>query len=343
MECFSKPKTLASIILTLGLVSCGGGDSDSSDDDGSSTLAELSPETSSLMAKNASEALAGCTFNAGQARSRVSSSRNIPAELLGKVTRQLNAAKFNVLKSTILSANNLSARSVNESVQGTCPTSPGNYTIIGTHEDGVDDTEMTFNDFCFGTTDEYSVIDGKIELKQVGEPSPTGPIPKYLELSTNSSGLEITEKSSEGTFTHSVKVDDLKQTFGNGNDDPTASKPNTLTADAIILVDGRENNEFNVSGVDLSTYTSGNNDVSTISSLTFKDPDSGTVNISSTPLTIDEEGVLKSGSITATGANGSSMVISPDSSGKNSFKVMVGNEQIGLMNCDELDADNPFF
>ena len=338
-----KLRPVASMTLAIGLLAgCGGGSS--GDSTGNSSLAELSPETSGLMAKNVSDALAGCSFNTS-ARSELSSrsTRNIPAELFAQVTHQINVAKFNVIKATILNSNKFAGRVINESYNGSCPTAPGKYTITGTHEDGVDDAEMSFDSFCFGTDEEYSVIDGKIKMKSVGEPSPTGPIPQYLELSTNASGLEITEKSSEGTFTHSVKVDNFKQTFGNGNGDPTAAKPTTIVADSIVIVDGRKNNEFNISDVDLSTYNSGSNEIHTITSLTFKDPDNGKVKLSSTPLTLDENGVLKSGSITATGANGTSMVISPESSGKNRFKVMVGNEKIGNLDCGELDTENPFF
>ena len=344
MKHLTRIKTYASIGLTLGLlVGCGGG---SSDGVSSSSLAEITPETGELMAKSVSEALSGCKFVtlAERAGTAERPERNVSAELFAETTRQINAAKLNMLKNIVMRTRGLSAREdINQTFEGTCPTSPGNYTIIGTHDDGVDDNEITFNGFCFGSAEEYIALNGKLIAKNVGEPSPTGPIPQYSEMSTNDSGLEITEKSSEGTFNHLVKVVGFKQTFGNGDDDPTEAKPNTIEADSILIRNGRKNNEFNGSDIDLATYDSGEDEIHIINNITFKDPDNGTVRLSSTPMAIDDDGKFKSGSLTATGASGSSATLSPKVGGNNEFTAEIGGEKVGDLNCSELDGENPFF
>jgi len=334
MKINKRIKLYASIGLTLGLlVGCGGGDSD--DATSSSSLATLDPETSELIAKNIAESLPGCSFVAEGAAVNMApdASVNMIKASVAQFLDYGNAEK------AMYNARLISAKEVNETFVGSCPSFPGSYSTVGTHDDGVDDVVMTFDKFCLGTDTEYTIVNGGVAIKNVGVPSDDGPIPQSSEISTIGAGIQVTEKSDEGTFTHVAVVDDLKYTYGNGEDDPTAASPSTLVVDAISIKDGRSNDDFSVSNVDIATYVAGETEVVKITSITYIDPENGQVTISTSDLIMDDEGVMTSGSITATGADNTSMSLTPSASADNVFTVTVDGQSIGDMNCTELDVD----
>ena len=222
-------------------------------------------------------------------------------------------------------------------VIGTCPTLPGSYTISGTHEDGVDDLIYTFDNYCLGDDIDSTTINGVAYVQNVGIPSDTGPIPQYSTLSTESDGIEVTDKSTEGIYTDVVKATDIKYVYGNGDENATAENPDILTASSLTVFDGNETTSM--SNVDISTYISGTDTVLTINNLTYTDPEVGTVNISSTAIVMDDTGVITEGEITVTGANDTSLTMPLDSSVTNGFSVVIDEETIGVLDCSGLNSD----
>lgn len=324
MEVNTTIKLYASIGMSLGLlIGCGGssGSGDAGNGGSGSSLVTLSPETSNAMANNVSAALPGCTYNPLGAAA-------IPSEDVA--VRLYMKTVDNILQNNA----NLSAREINEEYQGDCAV-PGSYSITGTHENGVDDLIYTFSGFCTMTEDGSSTVDGILNVKNTGIPSATGPIPQSSAVSTGSGGLQITEATSEGTFNHSANISNLMLTYGNGDQEATSSNPDRIEIGALVVVDGRENSEFNVSNVDVTSYTSGMNNVVQIGSISFTDPGTGMVNISSTPLEIDENGVLLDGSVMASGGEGSEMILERMPTVDNAFDVLVGGAKLGVMNCTE--------
>ncbi len=332
MKVNSKIKLYATVGLTLGLVvGCGGGSSGSDEPD--PALAELSPETGEIMANNVSKALPGCTFVSADA---VLPRSNKDLLVLYKKTIDEYTSKAQ----NDLNTPALSAREINEEYQGNCAV-PGSYTIVGSHDDGVDDVTYTFMNFCIVVEGGSSTLNGVVDVDNVGVPSAIGPIPQNTAVSTGSSGLQIAERTEEGTiYNHVAKIDNLLYTYGNGNEGAIESAPSKLEADSLNIVDGRDNKEFTVSNVKISRYSDGVNDVLQIDGATYKDPDSGSVNISTTDLKIDENGVLISGAITATGSDGSTMVLNPSASVDNAFDVVVGEQMLGVMDCSNLSLSD---
>lgn len=306
--------------LSLGLMNgCGGGSSDDASVVPSDvSLVELTPEVAEKMVMSAADAL-GCSYT--------SETVSVSSKYLDLLNKSASLKEMIEINKDTLPV--LAVEPISETVVGTCPTNPGSYTISGTHDDGVDDLVYTYNNYCTGDDIESVTLNGTAYVMDVGIPSDTGPIPQYITISTGDDGISSTEKSSEGTYTSVVKVSDLKLTYG----DDTAENPSILTIGSLSGVDGKTNETYNISNLDISTYESGTNEVTTINNLTYTDPVNGTVNISSTAITIDENDVMLSGQIIITGSNDTSVTMSPYPSVANSFALEMDGKTIGVMDC----------
>jgi len=322
--------------VTLGLAagcSSGGGGS-TTGGTGPANSVNLTVDTAEVMARNVSSSLPGCTYVSGQTPAAASDptalvlyKRTIDGILAERNSQSAVSAR--ALGSGIQSR----ANPINNTTDGDCPDVPGSFTEIGTHDNGVDDVTYSFNQYCTIDTDGRTVVDGTLAVRSVGVPSPTGPIPQTLTLSSGGSGLQITETGSEGTFNHSAAISNLKFTFGNGDEDATQSNPDRVELTSLTISEGRENKTFSVSGVDVSTYTSGTSEVIEVVNITYTDPDLGGVSVSTTPLIIDEFGEVMGGSITATGADNTAMVLHNSSTVSNGFNLVLNDETLGVMDC----------
>lgn len=320
-------------IASVGLYSCGGGGSGSGSDGGGGAVL-LDTASGEIMARNVSSSLPGCTYISDSTAAEPPNTAALKLyqatihELLDDRTAQRLA-----LHARADSAFQARARDINESSMGNCPDLAGSFTIIGSHDNGTDDVIYTYDNYCTTSTDGRTVLNGIMAVREVGTPSSFGPIPQFATLSTGSSGLQITEESSEGSFNHSINISGLRFTYGNGDENATQSSPDRFELGSMRISEGRENKVFEASNVDVSSYASDGNDVVIINSFTHNDPDLGTVSLSTTPLVIDENGVLLSGAITATGADNSTMVLTRSQSVNNAFDVMLSDSTAGVLNC----------
>lgn len=325
-------------IASVGLYSCGGGGS-GGDTGGGGSAVVLDTASGEILARNVSSSLPGCTYVSDNTAAEPPNTAALKLyqstvdELLDDRTAQRLA-----LHANSDSAFQARARDINESSMGNCPDLPGSFTIIGSHDSGTDNVTYTYDSYCTTSTDGRSVLSGTMAVREVGTPSDFGPIPQYATVSTGSSGLQISEESSEGTFNHSINIIGLRYTYGNGDEDATESSPDRFELGSMRISEGRENKVFEASNVNVSNYASGGNDVVVINSFTHADPDLGTVSLSTTPLVIDENGVLLSGSITATGADNSTMVLTRSQSVNNAFDVMLSDSTAGVLNCSGYDV-----
>jgi len=314
---------------------CGGGGSSSGT---TSPTAELTSASAQTLAINAAEALPGCSF--------VSDSVVTSASPAFAVIYQSAIKEVVDDSQSSASTKSVTVRltTIDESTEGSCPTDPGYYTKVGTHDEGVDDVVYTFVNYCLGDEVDSVTLNGVADVKNVGEPSDSGPIPQYVELSTGTDGLQATEKSAEGSFTHIAKLDDFVYTYGNGDDGATADQPSSMTANLLSVTDGRSGEVFSVSNVGISTYYGDSSDtpdvVIDIDSVTYTDPDTGTVTVSTgTPIVVNDAGVMESGTIEVTGSNDAVLVMEPSSTIENSFDVVFDGESLGVMDCSNLTTD----
>lgn len=313
--------TVSMGLMVVMINGCGGGGSDTPTS--TATLTELTPEVAEKMVVSASEALPVCSYTSNT----VVTTTSKYVDLINKTSLK------EVIKINKETTSLVIAESINDTISGTCPTNPGSYTVSGIHEDGVDDLLYTFNNYCIGDDVENVTLSGTADVKNVGTPSPTGPIPEYTSISTGSDGITTIEKSAEGTYSHNVKVDDLKYTHGNGNDDTTAESPSILTIGSLSALDGKTNGTFSVSNVDISTYDSGTDDVTTINNITYTDPENGSVNVSSTAITTNADDVIVEGEMIITGSNDTKVTMPLSSSVQNAFDLMMDGEVLGVLDC----------
>jgi len=315
-----------SLFLSLVLVGCSGG-SDGGSGDGSVNLTELTPEKAEKFAASAASALPGCEYTSDSA---IGGSAEFTST---------NMLYKNAVTTTVESkegTKSSSASVIDERVEGNCPENPGYYTYKGSHENGVSTLTYNFVKYCTGDENESVTISGTAYPKSVGEPSDSGPIFQYLQVS--SGDMTVIEKSVDGTYTHTLKGKDVKLTDGNGGDtNATQSNPNKLEIGSFNVTDGKSGNGYGVKNVDLSSYPDGENSVTNIKNITYTDLQTGTISIkSSTPLITDADGVIVTGDILVTGSDGTSMTMSPYTSVTNGFGVKVDDEIVGVMDCSGL-------
>ncbi|WP_127471637.1 hypothetical protein [Thiomicrorhabdus aquaedulcis] len=327
---------LASTALVLAMFSgCSGGGSSTSAATETTELTELTSSKAETLAVNAAEALPGCSYVSDTVVTSASPAFTLIYQSAIKEVLDDSEASVSTKLATVR------LTTINESTPGTCPTDPGYYTKIGTHDDGVDDVVYTFVNYCLGDDIESVTLNGVADVKNVGEPSDLGPIPQYVELSTGSEGLQAIEKSAEGTYTHVAKLDDFVYTYGNGDDNATSDKPSTMTADLLSVTDGRSGEVFSVSNVDISTYYADTTEtadvVVNLVNVTYSDPEVGAVNVrTSTPIVVNDADIILSGVIEVTGSNDAVLTMSPSSTVQNSFDVMFDGSPLGLMDCSGL-------
>ena len=332
-------------VITAGLflqniLGCGGGDSPPSPSEEEDTaLTSVSAEN---LANNAAAALPGCTYISDTGVMTSPAAYSMAIKIV--VDEVLQFDKSASRNPPMAAAR---ARDINETVDGTCSV-PGHYTETGSHEDGVDDLLMTFDNYCLGDDEESITLVGSMSVYSVGEPSDSGPIPQNIRLSTNSGGLDIIEKGQDGTFYHDLELSNALYSFGNGDDAPTMNKPDSMTANSIVVLDGREGKEYSISNLNISVYNQDrgteSDRVIKIRSLTYTDPENGSVNISSIDdLLIDENGTMMEGTIKATGSDSAvALILMPSATLNNSFDVTLEGdgeeEQLGTMDCSAFVA-----
>lgn len=317
MKTYNANLVLSSV-LALALLGCSsGGDSNGA------TKAKLTPQNAEEMAVSAASALPGCTYRSDT----YLLAPDINDEMLRLYKQTVEDIKYKTKPYA-------RAYPINQQESGTCPTNPGSVTMSGEHSNGTDNVTYTFDNYCTGDSIEQTVINGGFNLKTVAEPTDFGPIPEYTEI--KSASLSVTDKSSEGTYTSSVDINKFKYTYGNGNNEPTASSPNLLTISSFSARDGQTGEKFDIANVNIEVYNSGSNSIMTINQVTYTDPKNGSVSVSSQPIVVDENGNASGGALTVQGADGSSMTMEPDPSVNNGYTVNVDGQDLGVVDCSGL-------
>ncbi len=318
------------VVLTSGLVlnGCGGSSGGSSSED--TTLTELSPDNVDRLSRSAANAIPGCDYKTDDTMGLRSKSG---------ITRMMSRTfkqAINQYRASVSSIGNrsLRAETIDETTEGNCPSNPGSFRVVGSEDNGIAVTSVTYSDYCVGDDIEYSVVNGRLDLRGEADISGAESIPESLSVSTGSNGIEAIVTATEGVFTYNLNIDDFLLTIGNGLDDPTAANPNTLTLDSLSILDGRSNSTFKLFDVDIVSYLSGTDNVGQINSLFYTDPENGTIGISSTLIVTNEDGIVTSGSITLTGANSTTVSLNLSETVENSFDVTDENGQLaGVMVC----------
>lgn len=339
MKINKKVLISTSIVLATGLSvsmfgGCGGGGGSS---ESPITTVELTAASAEELAVNAADALPGCSYTSDNVISAPSSVDTVVKTVAQAIT---------VSNDEPVGTRSTAAYTIDERYEGTCPTNPGYATEVGSHDDGVDDVVYTFVNYCLGDDIDNVIVNGVADVKDVGEPSDLGPIPQYTEINSGDDGIQVTENSSEGSYVHVAKFDDVVYSYGNGDDGASSGEPSSITADSLSIKDGRSEETFSISNVNVSTYYADPSDtaisdvVFEISNITYTDPEVGAVNVKTTSPIVDNDtnGII-SGEIQVSGSNDEVVTMTLSESVADSFDVVFNGEELGLMDCSGLSTE----
>ena len=330
MKTYKLVQIASQVLLASFMLSGCGGSGDSSSG-GSVDLTKITPKKAEEFAQSAAAALPGCEYTSDSAIGS------------GAEFQSTNLLYKNAVSSIVDAERNkftISDTEIDDRVDGNCPVNPGYYTKKGTHSNGVETLTYTFVDYCTGDENESTTITGTVYPKSVGIPSDSGPVFQYLQVS--SGDMTVVQKSLEGTNTYKLTGNNVKYTNGNGADaNATQENPNKVEIGSFTVVDGNTTNSYGIKNVNVSSYPDGNNStITTIQNMTYSDSSAGTISIkTSTPLITDVDGVITSGNILVTGADGTTLTMAPYPSVKNGFGVKVNDEVIGVMDCSGLTQE----
>ncbi len=303
-------KSLMSLAVALALVPIGFYGCGSGDDLAAPTLPNFAQVTEASVQEAAlwiAESIPGCTIYTGDtlaasavASESVITTTSVLTQILAAVSDARNASTAVITPLAV------------QQFVGDCG---GTLDVTDVHADGVTTYTAVFTDFCSldSTVDppEQSVVDGTVILKDIGTPSPDGPIITSSEVSTT--GLTLISDNESKL----LSLDKATVTFGVpaawDPGVPTESNPDKLNISKATVVFLTETKTYTLSGVNATTYEETNEDtVLNITSGVYTTNSHGSVNVATgQPIVANVDGSWVSGSLSLTGADNSTVVITP--------------------------------
>lgn len=191
----------------------------------------------------------------------------------------------------------------------------GTLDITDVHADGITTYTAVFNDFCSIDSSvnppEQSVVDGTVIERDIGTPSPNGPIVTSSEISTD--GLTLISDNE----TKVLSLDKATVTYGVPDvwnpGVATESNPDRLIISKASVVFQTQAKTHTLTGLNATTYEGANEDtVLNITSGLYTTTSHGSVNVvTGQPIVTNVDGSWVSGSLSLTGADNATVVITP--------------------------------
>ncbi len=298
--------TLAAGIVSMGLmIGCGGSSSGGADNGNGnpSSSAALDTRAIETMSGNIAELIPGCVFTSNNA-----------ATTLNPQSLQAYCAVYSTITEKRTSK---SSRGVGttEPVPGSCG---GTMTFNGTENNG----EYVFANFCNGSENVKTTINGSIKLSVQMQGSGDDEELKSASVSTGSSGITATVVDHGQTSTESLYLDSLQYTAGN---------PNRLTIKEFKVISDKEGT-YRLTDVAINQYGDPETDGTVeVESATYYDPKEGAVTLSTSKLPMND---------TATGPgwfklsrNGSEALFTTNNVQSGKFDVEQNGKKIGSLDC----------
>lgn len=198
-----------------------------------------------------------------------------------------------------------------QTINGNCG---GTISYDSVHASGITTYTIVMTDFCSEDTTvtppEQTKTNGKLIAREVGTPSPSGPVISQWTVTTD--GKLTVEAKGETT---SLTLGQFTYDYGTPGVDPgvpTQSKPDRMRIDSLVINYESQGRTNSITNLDASFYEDGNNTVLDINSCRLTTDSHGYVDIStSQPIVMNEDGDPVSGSIDFTGASGDVLSVSP--------------------------------
>ncbi len=293
------------VAVALLFTACGGGSGGSSD--GKTSSADLNQETLDRMGDNIAKTIPGCVYTSNKRGFILSDNDDLlmAVEPVSNVVNQLRNSIRRVNEET-------------ETKEGSCG---GTAVISNTHFKGSDDMRIDLTNYCMDneTTGDKLYANGVLEAHINGKPSPSGPIPEDINISTGSSGISIRGQLDGVDTNYVVSLDDVNVTL-NGEEFQK------ITADEIKVVNN--DNVFKITNLN-GTVKMGEYGYVEIENVTYHYPKAGTMSISTSKIPLSEN-ATGSATITAT-SKGKSVNFTSDNLSSGIFR-----SEAGGLDCSKL-------
>jgi len=296
--------SIALIGVPIAFFGCGGDDSDVPNTVDLAQVTEASVQDAAVWVANS---IPGCTLYTGDA-----TAASVAASEDGIAATSVIQQVLSVVKEAKSLSGAVIAPLAVQQFIGDCG---GTLDVTDVHVDGVTTYTAVFSDFCSldssVTPAEQSVVDGTVIYKDIGTPSPDGPIVTVSEFST--SGLTLISDNE----TKVLSLDKATVTYGLPTawhpGVPTESNPDKLYVSKATAVFQTQAKTYTLSGVNATMYEEADEDtVFNITSGVSATTTAGSVNVATVePIVINVDGSWVSGSLSLTGADNSTVVITP--------------------------------
>jgi len=295
--------TIALLGITL-MTGCGG--SSSGEKASAGNGGALDTQSVEKLTRNAAELIPGCSY---QGATLSSSPDPMQLQAYRNVVDTLKIAKRG--------KKDVRATQINEQEDGSCG---GTLTTTGTHNNGDEDVQYVFNNYCTSYGSTKTTVNGTLNVKTDGTPTPDGPEIQELRASTGGDGIVTTTVTGSETTTESFFLDNLDYKVG---------QPATITLQELRI--HQDNQDFKLTNLNMEMSESESDGYIQVKSATYYDPEIGSVSMQTNRIPINPKQGDKAEITITRGGTTATLTSSDPETGK--FDVIQNGKRVGALDC----------
>lgn len=334
--------SLAVAALPLALFGCGGGGGGGDDvggggGSGPGSAAQVNATAVQDSVVWVANTVPGCKLNAGAANAASVASAQDGLAGVGVVQQVISVVK----QARKAGGSGISPMAA-QRIDGDCG---GSLNISDVHASGITTYTYAFNNFCSldttVTPSQKTVLNGSAVSREIGTPSPSGPIVSSSDLSVDKLTMTAKDGTTEISVSGATVTYGVPATWGPG--EATASKPDQFNVSRATVKLANQNRTHNLSNLRGTTYVSGENDVMSVSSGRYETTSHGYVDLATgQPIVMNEDGRWVSGSLNLAGADGKTVVATPSAGKAGVVNVALDGQTLGAsLDCSGASSQLP--
>lgn len=316
------PIGISIFAIPVGFLGCGGGG-------GGGGVATDAAEVNATTVADALDwfegTVPGCQVNAAAASAPVreaASGMRVLSELFTMVSdvNNLPAARASALAA--------------QTFAGDCG---GTLTVDSVHNSGITTFTLTFSNFCSTddsvTPPQQSMATGVVTAQEIGTPGDTGPTVTSATVATDQLTLVSNGETSKLAVNNATMIYGVPGVWDPGI--PTAANPDQVTVGQATVTFETQGRTHTISNVAATRHESGDTEIINITGGRYATSTHGYVNVTtSEPLVVNlNTGILISGAMQATGANGATATVTASGAGDGKLTVEVDGTPVGGVDC----------
>jgi len=322
--------SLAVAALPMVFLGCSGGGSDDADDPapGGNQAAQVNATAVQDSVLWVANSVPGCKLNTGTASA---------ASVADAQESIAGAGVVQQVMSIVAQARKAGAGVSPMAVQNFVGDCGGSLNQSDVHANGITTYTWAFNNFCSVDTTvspaQQTVLNGSMVSREIGTPSASGPIVSSMDLNADQVTMTAKGETTVISVSGATVTYGVPDTWGPG--DPTASNPDRFNVNQATVRFTNQNKTHTVSNLSGSAYESSGNSVMAISGGKYATTSHGYVNLATgQPIVTDSNGRWVSGSLSLTGSDGNTVLVTPSSSANGVMNVALnGQNQQTSLDC----------